>query len=271
MIGFELLDIERFWCSPLRVGKGSIETEHGLLPIPAPATAELLRGAPLYAGEIEGEFVTPTGAAIVAALCEQFGPLPPMRVMKIGYGAGSRDPKGFSNALRVMMAEINESDRRAGDETVVIIETNIDDMSPQIYGYVRERAFAAGALDVFVVPAQMKKDRPGNLFTILSKPTDAEALIDLVLRETTTLGVRYYEANRRVLERTIETVETEYGSIRIKVARDGGRTLHFQPEYDDCAKLALESKTPLQEIQAVAIAAYRAKLTQASKTSNDDG
>lgn len=263
MIGFEMLGVERFFCSPLRVGSGSIKTEHGVLPIPAPATAELLRGAPVYAGEIQGEFVTPTGAAIVATLCEEFGPLPQMEIAKVGYGAGSRDPKNFPNALRLMMGEMTEAEeiqaavRATSDETVVVVETNIDDMNPQIYGFVMERAFALGALDVFMIPAQMKKDRPGVLMTILCKPGDAETMLDLLLCETTTLGVRYYKANRRVLERSIETVETEYGLIRIKVARDGARTLHFQPEYEDCARLATETKTPLIEVQAAATAAYR--------------
>jgi uncharacterized protein (TIGR00299 family) protein len=276
MIGFELLGVDRFYCSSLRVGGGSIETEHGLLPIPSPATAELLRGAPVYAGEIDGEFVTPTGAAIVATLCEQFSSLPSMKVMNIGYGAGTRDPKGFSNALRLIIGEIDEASATyaeacATSERVVVIETNIDDMSPQVCGFVMERAFAAGALDVFVIPAQMKKDRPGVLLTVLCKPSEAEIMIDLLLRETTTLGVRYYEATRRVLERTIEAVETEFGSIRIKVARDSGRTLHFQPEYEDCARIAIESKKPLLEIQAAASAAYQAKLTQEKKTNEHDG
>ncbi len=273
MIGFELLGVDRFYCSPLRVGSGFIETEHGRLPIPAPATVELLRGAPVYSGEIEGEFVTPTGAAIVATLCVEFGALPQMSIVKVGYGAGSRDPKSCPNALRLMLGETAEpmdiGFKR--DESAVVIETNIDDMNPQVYGFVMERAFALGALDVFMIPAQMKKDRPGVLLTVLCKPENAETMIDLLLVETTTLGVRYYHANRRVLERTIETVDTEYGPVRIKVARDGARTLHFHPEYEDCARLAVESKTPLLEVQAAANAAYRTRLTHGNKTSEQDG
>lgn len=280
MIGFELLGVERFFCSPLRVGSGLVETRHGRLPVPAPATAELLRGVPVYAGEIEGEFVTPTGAAIVATLCEEFGAMPQLNVTRIGYGAGSRDPKGFPNALRLMMGEmvepnsgvdgIPESAGRGnagtkGEETIVVVETNIDDMNPQVYGFVMERAFALGALDVFMASAQMKKDRPGVLLTVLCGPENAEAMIEMLLVETTTLGVRYYEAKRRVLERSIEEVETPYGMVRIKVARDGARTLHFQPEYDDCARLAVETNTPLIEVQAAATAAYR-KLKQLDKS-----
>ncbi len=271
MIGFEVLGVERFFCSPLRLGSGSVETAHGRLPIPAPATAELLRGAPVYAGEIEGEFVTPTGAAIVATLCEEFGALPQMKIARVGYGAGSRDPKGFPNALRLMIGEIDEADETqtkvyaTSDETIVVIETNIDDMSPQVYGFVMERAFALGALDVFMIPVQMKKDRPGVLLTVLCQRQTVDAMIEMLLAETTTLGIRYYEAKRRVLERTIEMVETQYGLVRIKVARDGARTLHFQPEYEDCARLALEAKAPFLEVHAAAMAAYKSKVEPDNK------
>lgn len=259
MIGFELLGAKRFFCSPLRLGSGLIETQHGRLPIPAPATAELLGGVPVYAGEIEGEFVTPTGAAIVTTLCETFGPLAQMNVARVGYGAGSRDPRGYPNALRLVMGEIEEAtDKRV--ETITVVETNIDDMNPQVYGFVMERAFALGALDVFIVPAQMKKDRPGILLTVLCKPEAFDAIIEMLLAETTTLGIRYYEAKRRALERAIETVETPYGQVRIKVARKAGRTLHFQPEYEDCVRLALEANVTLLEVQTAAIAAYRAKV-----------
>jgi uncharacterized protein (TIGR00299 family) protein len=281
MIGFELLGVERFFCSPLRVGFGSVNSQHGELPVPAPATADLLRGVPVYAGELEGEFVTPTGAAIVTTLCEEFGPLPRMQVNRVGYGAGSRDPKRFPNALRLLMGEVEEVEEveeqgtglvaigelagRTEDyshrgETIVVIETNIDDMNPQVYGFVMERAFALGALDVFMVPAQMKKDRPGVLLTVLCKPERSDVIMDMLLVETTTLGVRYYESKRRVLERTLEEVETPYGVVRIKVARDGDRTLHFQPEYDDCARLAVETNTPLLEVQTAASAAYQNRL-----------
>jgi len=282
MIGFELFKVDRFFCSPLRVGSGLVETAHGTLPVPAPATAELLRGAPIYAGELEGEFVTPTGAAIVTTLSEEFGALPQMKVKRVGYGAGTRDPKGLANALRLMMGEMEEREgvscagRGAAEliskqeETIAVVETNIDDMNPQVYGFVMERAFGLGALDVFMVPIQMKKDRPGVLLTVLCKPQAIDAMIEMLLAETTTLGVRYYEAKRRVLERAIETVETDYGPVRIKVARDGARTLHFQPEYEDCARLAVEAGVPLLEVQAAASAEYLGK-TAADKTSEADG
>jgi uncharacterized protein (TIGR00299 family) protein len=286
MIGFELLGVERFFCSPLRLGSGFIETEHGRLPVPAPATAELLRGVPVYAGDDEGEFVTPTGAAIVTTLCEAFGAMPRMTVDRVGYGAGSRDPKGFPNALRLVMGEVEETNNRldafsdravraepAGkpSDTIMIVETNIDDMNPQAYGFVKERAFELGALDVFMVAAQMKKDRPGVLLTVLCKPEAVEAIIEMLLVQTTTLGVRYYEAKRQALERAIETIETEYGRVRIKVARDGARTLHFQPEYDDCARIAIERNVPLLEVQAAASAAFRERLKAAQKLNERDG
>jgi uncharacterized protein (TIGR00299 family) protein len=278
MIGFELLGVERFFCSPLRLGSGFVETEHGRLLVPAPATAELLKQAPVYSGDLEGEFVTPTGAAIVTTLCEEFGAMPLMTVDRVGYGAGARDPKGFPNALRVFVGELEEQANRSAVlssssqvETLTIIETNIDDMNPQAYNFVMERAFELGALDVFMVPSQMKKDRPGVLLTVLSKPETANAIIDMLLIQTTTLGVRYYDAQRRTLERTIETIDTEYGRVRIKVARDGARTLHFQPEYDDCARLAIESGAPLLEVQAAANAAYRSKLKAEQSTGKADG
>jgi uncharacterized protein (TIGR00299 family) protein len=268
MIGFELLRIERFFCSSLRLGNGMVATQHGLLPIPAPATAELLVGVPTYAGDLEGEFVTPTGAAIVRTLCESFGEAPQITVESVGYGAGKRDPKAFPNALRLMMGEIENTQagtspdapmlvKSLSDETIMVLETNIDDMNPQVYGFVMERAFSLGALEVFTAPIQMKKGRPGVLLTVLCNSENLDTLIEMLVSETTTLGVRYYEAKRRVLERQIETVETEYGRVRIKVARDSGRTLHFQPEYEDCARLALVAKVPLIEVQAAAATAYR--------------
>jgi uncharacterized protein (TIGR00299 family) protein len=273
MIGFELLGVEKFFASRLRVGFGAIKVAHGLMPIPAPGTAELLRGLPIYAGDREGEFVTPTGAAIVAALCEKVGAMPAMRIDKIGYGAGGRDPKGFPNALRIVVGEVEESGDEANvwqkgsvakqDEseaqTVIVIEANIDDMNPQAYAYVMEKAFALGALDVFFTAIQMKKDRPATKLSVLCKQEEFDALAELILRETTTLGVRYYEAKRRTLARSVEEVETVYGRVRVKVARDGERILHFQPEFEDCAEIARKTGISLLEAQQLAGFAYRQK------------
>jgi pyridinium-3,5-bisthiocarboxylic acid mononucleotide nickel chelatase len=272
MIGLELLGAERFYASPLRVGRGSVQTEHGLLPVPAPATAELLRGAQVYGGNIDGEFVTPTGAAIVTTLCKEFGSLPEIEIHRVGYGAGSRNPEGLPNVLRLVMGEVAGLQRVSKeDQTVFVIETNIDDMSPQVYGFIMDRAFSLGALDVFMLSAQMKKSRPGVLLTILCEGERLDSITGMLLAETTTLGVRYKEAKRRVLERAIETVETEYGRVRIKVARDGARTLHFQAEFDDCARLAEQAGAPLLEVQAAATAAYRALLKAAQEADETNG
>jgi pyridinium-3,5-bisthiocarboxylic acid mononucleotide nickel chelatase len=262
MIGFELLGVEHFFASALRVGQGTVKATHGLMPVPAPATAELLRGIPIYAGDLEGEFVTPTGAAIIASLCERFGGLPEMKITKAGYGAGSRDPQGFPNALRVVLGELTDGGRSSAkpDERIVVIETNIDDMNPQAFSFVMDSAFALGALDVFMTATQMKKSRPGVMLTILCEAAARETIIEMLLAETTTLGVRYYEAKRRVLARVLETVETRYGPVRVKVARDGERTLHFQPEYEDCARLARQLGVPVIEIQSAASATYRESL-----------
>jgi len=271
MIAIEMLGVDRFFASPLRLGHGSIQTQHGLMPVPAPATAELVRGVPVYAGELEGEFVTPTGAAIVTVLCESFGPLPEIKITGAGYGAGSRDPKGFPNALRIVMGDVSESDAKVENESrylsdsVMVVETNIDDMNPQAYGFVMERAFALGALDVFIIAAQMKKARPGTLLTVLCEPAKTDSIIEMLLRETTTLGVRYYEAKRQMLERAIETVETEYGAVRMKVARAGDRTLHFLPEYDDCERLAAGCGKPVIEVQSAATAAYRERMKRSAQ------
>jgi pyridinium-3,5-bisthiocarboxylic acid mononucleotide nickel chelatase len=270
MIGFEMLGIEHFIASPLRVGHGFVRAEHGLLPVPAPATAELLKGVPVYGGDLEGEFVTPTGAAIITTLCQDYARLPSIAIARAGYGAGARDPHGFPNALRLIAGEV-EREQSKSDDTVLVVETNIDDMSPQVYGVVMERLFETGALDVFLTPAQMKKDRPGVMITVLCKPERAREVTALLLRETTTLGVRYYEAKRRILEREIETVETLYGSVRIKVAREGGRTLHFQPEFEDCARLADQTRTPLIEVQQAAFAAYRERLKATEENNEANG
>jgi uncharacterized protein (TIGR00299 family) protein len=253
MIGFEMLAVEQFISSAMRLGCGWVEAEHGRLPIPAPGTAELVRGAPVYSGEVEGEFLTPTGAAIITSLCESFGSLPPMSISSIGYGAGSRDPQALPNVLRLMLGEPSV---RTAPAEVMVIETNIDDMNPQAYGLVMDRAFALGALDVFLTPVHMKKGRPGILLSVLCEPGKLDAIIKLLLSETTTLGVRYHQVSRRVLDRAIETVETEYGRVRVKVARGPARALHFQPEYEDLVKLAEQAQVPLLEVQQAAIAAY---------------
>ena len=247
-IGFELLGIEKFACSALNVGGGAAKMAHGVLPVPAPATAKLLQGKPTYSNGVQKELVTPTGAAIVATLCESFGPQPRMSVSAIGYGAGSADLEGQPNVVRLMIGEAEEKAVPGFHEEISIIEANLDDMNPQIYGYFLEKALAAGALDVYTTPVQMKKNRPGTLLTLLCRPADTNALMSLVFAETTTLGARTYTAERRTLPRETVNVHTQYGDVRVKLARVNGSIRHVAPEYEDCRKLACEKNVPLQQV-----------------------
>ncbi len=255
-IGFHALGIERFACSPLNVGGGTAKMAHGVLPVPAPATARLLQNAPTFSNGVQRELVTPTGAAIVATLCDSFGPQPPMTVSAIGYGAGTADLEGQPNVVRIMIGEAAEKSAAALDEEISIIEANLDDMNPQIYGYVLEKALSAGALDVYTTALQMKKNRPGTLLTILCRPEDAGKLMSLVFAETTTLGVRTHRAQRRILPREWVSVSTAYGDVRIKLSRSNGHILHAAPEYDDCRKLAVEKQVPLQQVINEALRTY---------------
>jgi hypothetical protein len=254
--GFELLGIEEFACSPVNVGGGRAETAHGPLPVPAPASVELLRGQPVYSSGIEKELTTPTGAAIVSTLCTRFGALPAMTASAVGYGAGSWELREQANVLRLVIGESAVASARPGEQVVTVLETNLDDMNPQIYGYLAEQAFAAGALDVYSTPVQMKKGRPGVLLTLLCEPAAADRLVDLLFRETTTLGVRSYEARRRVLARETVTVETSLGSVRMKLARMNGSVLNAAPEYEDCRRIAAERGVPLKQVLAEAALAF---------------
>jgi len=255
-IGFHALGIARFACSALNVGGGTAKMAHGVLPVPAPATANLLQGKPTYSNGVEKELVTPTGAAIVSTLCDSFGPQPPMSVSAIGYGAGTADLEGQPNVVRIMIGEAAEKSIAGFDEEIAVIEANLDDMNPQIYGYFLEKALGAGALDVYTTPVQMKKNRPGTLLTVLCKPQETNALMSLIFAETTTFGTRTYRAQRRVLPREWVSVATEFGEVRIKVSRVNGRILHVVPEYDDCRKLAVEKNVPLQRVIAEAMRKY---------------
>jgi uncharacterized protein (TIGR00299 family) protein len=231
-----------------------VRTEHGILPVPAPATAELLRDVPTYSSGIDRELVTPTGAAIATTLAAtQFAQIPPMRVRAVGYGAGSADLAEQPNVLRLFVGDAVEREAVGRwDELVTVIEANLDDMSPQIYGYFAERALEAGALDVFSTPVQMKKNRPGLLVTLLAKPADASRLVALLFEETTTIGVRTYEVHRRTLERETVPVKTPYGEIRMKVSRLNGTVLNAAPEYEDCQRIAAQTGVPLKKVLASA-------------------
>jgi pyridinium-3,5-bisthiocarboxylic acid mononucleotide nickel chelatase len=254
-IGFELLGIERFVCSPLHVGSGTVEIAHGRFPIPPPAVVSLLRGAPIYSSEVKGELVTPTGAAIIKAVTQEFGPLPAMLVRSIGYGAGAREYQEFPNALRVVIGETADPPAEKV-ERLMMLETNIDDMSPQVFGYVMDKAFELGALDCYFTPVQMKKNRPGTLVSILCNPAQQETLCEMLLVETTTLGVRSYEVERVALARAMVKVETPYGAINVKEARMAGRLLRAMPEYEQCRSAALEAGVTLREVEQAALKAH---------------
>ena len=247
-IGFEALGIEQFACSPLNVGGGTAKMAHGVLPVPAPATAKLLQGAPTYSNGVQKELVTPTGAAIVATLCTRFGPQPAMSVSAIGYGAGTADIEGQPNVVRIMIGEAAENTVAGFDEEISVIEVNLDDMNPQIYGYFQEKALAAGALDVYTTPVHMKKNRPGMLLTLLCRPHDTAALMDLVFAETTTFGARTYRAQRRTLPRESVNVHTQFGDVRVKISRINGHIRHAAPEFEDCKKLAEEKHVTLHQV-----------------------
>jgi len=248
-LALDLLDIDQVYMSAVNVGSGTVKCDHGLMPVPAPATAKLLTGQPTYAAGPTMELTTPTGAAFAAALAVRFGPMPPMRVSQTGFGAGTKEFKDHANVLRVSIGEPSQATESG---TVSVIEANIDDASPQILGYAMDRLFAAGALDVTLQPLLMKKNRQGSLLRVLARPEDQEALVQLVLAETTSLGLRIYPAERRVLERHFVEVATEYGPVSIKVTAGGG----FAPEYDDCRRLAEEKNVPLKNVLQAANAAY---------------
>jgi uncharacterized protein (TIGR00299 family) protein len=248
-VAFAQLDVGTIVCSPVNVGSGTVKTEHGILPVPAPATARLLAGAPVYSRGPAVELTTPTGAAVATTLAKSFGALPPMTLLRTGYGAGDHDFREQANVLRAMLGEGTQTDEAT---TVSVIEANIDDLNPQVLGYATERLLASGALDVTLEPLLMKKDRPGNLLRVIARPEHRERLAQMVFAETSTLGIRMYSAERRVQPRTWSEVDTPYGKVRVKVSGDG----NYAPEYEDCRKLALESGVALKHIIAEANYAY---------------
>jgi hypothetical protein len=251
--GMEWLGADRIVASPLNVGSGTVKCAHGTFPVPAPATARLLRDVPVYSGAVAAELVTPTGALVVTEYADAFARLPLMRVRSIGYGAGDKDFPGTPNVLRIL---VGDADVSASADVVVVIECEIDDMNPQLFGPLMDRLLQAGALDVFYAPVQMKKNRPGTLVTIIARPGDREALSAVLFSETTTIGVRYQDVQRECLEREVRAIETPVGVIRFKVARRDGRALNASPEFDDCARAAAERALPIKEIQAIATKAW---------------
>lgn len=246
----DLLGVEEIRSSQINVGSGTVNTEHGVMPVPTPATAELLKNKPIYSAGPETELTTPTGAALVSTLASGFGGLPPVRVLSQGFGAGDKDFTTHANVLRVL---IGERVFAAESSSVTVIEANIDDSTPQVLGYATERLLEAGALDVTLTPVFMKKNRPGTMVSVIAAPEMTEELAGVLFAETTTLGVRIVQAERRVLARQITQIETRYGAIRIKHTETG----NFAPEYDDCRKAAIQHSVPLRVVIAAANEAFR--------------
>jgi uncharacterized protein (TIGR00299 family) protein len=255
VFALEWAGADRIVCSPLNVGGGMVQSAHGLFPVPAPATVKLLGDAPVYGGAVQKELVTPTGALIVSTYSASFGPVPAMSVERIGYGAGERDDPSSPNVLRVL---IGRATGRQETERVTVVECEIDDMNPQIFGVLMERLYEAGALEVFYIPVQMKKNRPGTLLTVIAAPDRLESITAVVFRETTTIGLRHHDVSRECLEREIVAVETAVGTIRFKIARRGGRVVNAVPEFEDCVRLASANNLSVKEVQALAVSAFSA-------------
>jgi pyridinium-3,5-bisthiocarboxylic acid mononucleotide nickel chelatase len=257
-VGAESLGVEKWICSPLNVGGGTVVCAHGAFPIPAPATLELLKNAPVYSGEIQKELVTPTGAAIVSVLASRFSQFPAMKTEKIGYGAGTRNFKNSPNVLRLTIGETaaEEHDSSFPVEEITVLEANVDDMTPQVFGYVMEQALQNGALDAFGTPVQMKKSRPGMLLTVLCRTEDSQRLTKFILSETTTLGVRMRRESRAALTRRHVSVSTRWGNVRMKLANLNGSISNYAPEYEDCRQIATEKKVPLKTVMQEAIKVY---------------
>ena len=257
-VGAEALEVDEFICSPLNVGGGTVQCAHGTFPVPAPATLELLKGAPIYSSAVQAELVTPTGAAIVKTLARQFTAFPRMRMEKSGYGAGSRDLHGHPNVARLTVGETATSaiSAKNASEAITVLESNLDDLNPQVFGYVMDRLFEEGTLDAFAVPVQMKKNRPGMLLTVLCKPEDADKLTQLIFTETTTLGVRRRDEARQILARRWESVSTPWGDVRIKIGSMNGTVTNYAPEYEDCRQIAVERHLPLKAVMQEATRVY---------------
>jgi len=256
-VGAEALGVHEIVCSPLNVGGGSVKCAHGTFPVPAPATVELLKDAPVYSAGAPAELVTPTGAAIVKILVQRFAAFPEMKIEKSGYGAGSREFAGLPNVVRLTLGESAATlAAKTASEIVTLLEANLDDLNPQVFGYVMDRLFEEGALDAFGIPVQMKKNRPGTLLTVLCRPEAASRLTQLIFTETTTLGVRRRDEVRQALARRWEKVSTQWGEVRIKIASMNGTVTNYAPEYEDCRHIAAEHHVPLKTVIQEATQAY---------------
>jgi uncharacterized protein (TIGR00299 family) protein len=253
VFALEWFAADRIVSSPLNVGGGMVNSAHGLFPVPAPATVKLLTGAPVYSSGTQSELVTPTGALLITGYATSYGPTPAMTVDRVGYGAGDRDLAATPNVLRVLVGHSSDG---PNTEQIVVVECEIDDMNPQIFGPLMDQLYAAGALEVYFASVQMKKNRPGTLLTILARPDQRQTLMSIVFRETTTIGVRYHEVTRERLDREIVAIQTTVGSIRFKIARAGDAVMNAAPEFDDCVRIAAERRLPVKDVQALAMKAY---------------
>ena len=253
--------------SPLPLGKGRVACAHGDLPVPAPATLEILKGLPVYGGTSDGELVTPTGAAIIASVAQHFGPIPPMKIEHVGYGSGSRDNNGLPNLLRVLIGSSNQQQIEPGIGDICVVETNIDDMNPELFGYLMDKLFLEGALDVCLVPVTMKKNRPGTKVEVLCAPDNKNTIVATLLSETTTIGVRYHWAYRHILERSFSTVTTRFGEVQVKCTTDLEGNQHCAPEYELCRRIAIEHQVPLKVVyESVVNAIYDMPVSRKEKT-----
>lgn len=250
LVILEEMGIDEVITSPLPLGRGFVQSAHGRLPLPAPATLALLEGVPVTSSDIEAELVTPTGALLVASLSKGYGQIPGMVIESVGYGAGELDLTA-PNLLRVIIGKRGE-EMGFTSETLTVLETSIDDLNPEIYDHVISRLFEAGALDVSMIPTTMKKNRPGTLLQVLCRPGEASAMMDILFSETSTLGIREYTVNRHSLARHVLTVDTEYGPVRVKVAQWGDRNVKISPEYEDCRRLAVSNQVPLLKVYQAA-------------------
>jgi uncharacterized protein (TIGR00299 family) protein len=256
-VGAEALGVDEIVCSPLNLGGGTVECAHGTFPVPAPATVELLKEASVYSSGVMAELVTPTGAAIVKTLASRFAAFPEMKIEKSGYGAGSRDFPGHPNVVRLTVGEAASTlYGKTAFETITVLEANLDDLNPQVFGYVMDRLLEDGALDAFGLPVQMKKNRPGMVLTVLCRPEDAAKLTQLLFAETTTLGVRRRDEVRQTLARRWESVQTQWGLVRIKIGSMNGTVTNYAPEYEDCRRIAAEQRVPLKTVMQEAARAY---------------
>jgi hypothetical protein len=253
-VAVEALGVSEIYAAPPPLGSGLVETTHGRFPLPAPATLELLKGVPTQSSSEMAELVTPTGAALLTEFCTKFGPMPAMSVEKIGYGAGARDFDKTPNVLRAVFGVASAVPSRSSDEadTVAIIETNLDDMNPQLFGDVMERLLAAGALDVFMTAVQMKKNRPGTLLTVLCGRNDVDRMADLLLTHTTSFGVRVHEVQRRKLARKSVKLKTKFGQIEVKIGRLGGKIVSRSPEFEACKRAAAKADVAVKEVYSEA-------------------